>query len=254
MIFVADPEQVQDRLRPTAGGVNSNATRGDLFSAPALARQWERTLTDLVLSHQQPTTSARTVAATTGEQHQPTTWKTLEDGSEWNDYLDSAQNALGLPMFLFAAGPAAATAPVGAALPNAAPAWDDRFDDTPDTFEEEQTAEDLGSDPGAGPATSGPPPAWTPSQRQYYRCWLSRLADLVGVIGPIEAIAAAQLVILGAGAQCWDRENRPERLVQHRPRRPASPRPRRLARPPGRPGRQHPGHRPIPASTGHARR
>lgn len=209
LIFVADPDQVQHRLRPaTGGGANSNATRADLFSSLAMALQWEKTLTDLVLSHQQPTANRGTVAAKTGDQHQPISWKTLEDDSDWNNYLGNPQNALGLPMFLFAAGPTATTGPVGAALPNAAPAWDDRFDDTPDTFEEEQTAEDLGPDPGAGPTPSGPTPL-TPTQRQYYRHWLARLADLVGVLGPIEAIAAAQLVILGAGAQCWDRETGP---------------------------------------------
>ena len=206
MQFVADPDLVQVRLRPSsASGSGGNVTHAELFADPARAEKWYQALTALTLAHQQPTkTGSGSSAASTP--HQPGAWKTLEDEANWNDYADAAQNTLGLPIFLIAAGAAAATIKstvVGASLPSTAPAWEDRFDDTADTFEEEQTAEEVVDDPSLLPTAAAPMSSWL---RGRYRKWITQLSETMTQLGPIERIAAAQLVLVSAGAGCWDSE------------------------------------------------
>ncbi|MEO6701920.1 MAG: hypothetical protein ABI140_13015 [Jatrophihabitantaceae bacterium] len=206
MQFVADPDLVQLRLRPSsASGGGGNVTHAELFADPARAEKWYQALTALTLAHQQPTTTiGGTSAASTP--HQPGAWKTLEDEADWNDYADAAQNMLGLPIFLLAAGSAAATIKstvVGGSLPSNAPAWEDRFDDTADTFEEEQTAEEVVDDPTLVPTAPAPMSNW---QRGRYRKWITQLTEIMTQLGPIERIAATQLVLVSTGAGCWDGE------------------------------------------------
>lgn len=206
MQFVADPDLVQLRLRPSsASGGGGNVTHAELFADPARAEKWYQALTALTLAHQQPTKSG-SVSGAASSTHQPGAWKTLEDEADWNDYADTAQTTLGLPIFLLAAGPAATTIKstvVGASLPSTAPAWEDRFDDTADTFEEEQTAEEVVDDPTLVPTAPAPMSNW---QRGRYRKWITQLSDVMTQLGPIERIAAAQLVLVSTGAGCWDGE------------------------------------------------
>ena len=206
MQFVADPDLVQLRLRPSsASGGGGNVTHAQLFADPARAEKWYQALTALTLAHQQPTKTGTSTSAASSP-HQPGAWKTLEDEADWNDYADGAQNTLGLPIFMLASGSAAATMKstvVGALLPSTAPAWEDRFDDTADTFEEEQTAEEVVDDPTLVPTSPAPMSIW---QRGRYRNWLTQLSDVMTQLGPIERIAAAQLVLVSTGAGCWEGE------------------------------------------------
>ena len=106
--FVADPDLVRLRLRPTAGGGGGgNVTHAELFADPGRAERWYQALTALTLAHQQPATGSSS-ASGAAVARQPGAWKTLEDEANWNDYADAAQNTLGLPIFLLATGPAAA--------------------------------------------------------------------------------------------------------------------------------------------------
>ena len=206
MQFVADPDLVQLRLRPTSGSSgSSNVTHAELFADPSRAEKWYQALTALTLAHQQPSSTGGASSAASS-QHQPGAWKTLEDDADWNDYADAAQNTLGLPIFLLAAGSAVAmikSTVVGASLPSTAPAWEDRFDDTADAFEEEQTAEEIVDDPTLVPAGPTSMSNW---QRGRYRRWIAQLSDVMTQLGPIERIAAAQLVLVSTGAGCWEGE------------------------------------------------
>jgi hypothetical protein len=200
--FVADPQQIQYRLRPaTGGGVNRDVGPAQLFTSQILADQWQRALTDLLLSHERATAGQQPTATNHApHDHKPGAWHTLADASTWTDYADAARNALGMPIFLLAAGSAASSAIVGAGLPSAALAWEDRFDDTADSFEDDQTAENLDATRDDNPPTT----TMTANQRAYYRNWFARLTELMPRTGPIERLALTQLVIAGTGAQCWD--------------------------------------------------
>jgi hypothetical protein len=44
-------------------------------------------------------------------------------------------------------------------------------------------------------------------QRGRYRRWITQLSDVMTQLGPIERIAAAQLVLVSTGAGCWDGES-----------------------------------------------
>ena len=181
--FVEDPDLVQLRLRPTAGGSGGgNVTHAELFADPGRAERWYQALTALTLAHQQPGTGGSSASGAVARQ--PGAWKTLEDEANWNDYADAAQNTLGLPIFLLATGPAAAKSRVvGASLPSTAPAWEDRFDDPAEAFEEEQTAEEVVDDPALVPASPAPMSAW---QRGRYRKWITQLSEVMGQLGPID--------------------------------------------------------------------
>jgi hypothetical protein len=204
MQFVEDPDLVQLRLRPTAGGSGGgNVTHAELFADPGRAERWCHALTALTLAPEQPGTAGSS-ASGAAVARQPGAWKTLEGEANWNDYADAAQNTLGLPIFLLATGPAAAKSRVvGASLPSTAAAWEDRFDDTAEAFEEEQTAEEVVDDPALVPETPAPTSAW---QRGRYRKWITQLSEVMGQLGPIERIAAAQLVLVSPGVGCWDGE------------------------------------------------
>jgi hypothetical protein len=100
-------------------------------------------------------------------------------------------------------GSGATPRPVGATLANVAPAWEDRFDDTADAFEEGQTAEAIDS------SEVDPPVAreeLTAAQRSRLRSWVHNLSQLTTQLPPLERIAAAQLVIAATSALIWDED------------------------------------------------
>lgn len=200
--FLAYADHVVNRMRPTgAGRPNLDATVTDLFTSDVAAAQWHDALTRLLLTHSQGrarTGDGATAAGT--DSSGATNWRTLDDLDRWSDYADDALTRLGMPIFQLAAGSAAPTKPVGASLPNAAPAWEDQFDETTEAFEEDETAESMTA--GDTEATVATP--LSPYQRSRLRKWISDLVTLSPHLGPLERIAVTQLTIAGSTALIWE--------------------------------------------------
>lgn len=200
--FLAYADQVVIRMRPTgAGRPNVDATITELFTSDVTAALWHDALTRLLLTHSQGRAPTGDAAATTGHDSATASWRTLDDLDRWSDYADDALTRLGMPIFQLAAGSAATTKPVGSSLPNAAPAWEDHFDETTEAFEEDETAESMtaGDTESAVTATQ-----LSPYQRSRLRKWIADLVSLSPHLGPLERIAVTQLAITGSAALIWE--------------------------------------------------
>lgn len=108
-----------------------------------------------------------------------------------------------MPIFQLAVGTATKAGPIGASLSNAAPAWEDRFDETSDAFEEGETPESA-EELNKVEAATGAAPTLSRHQRSRLRKWLSTLVELGPQLGPLERIAVTQLVVSGSSALIWD--------------------------------------------------
>lgn len=204
MQFLAFPEQVVRRLQPTgAGRPNRDTTFAEIFSSDEVAYQWQTALTRLLLTHGQ---AARPGVATANsddrEDHVAATWRTLEDKDTWADYAEDALARPGMPIFRLAAGASVSPAVVGASLPNGAPAWEDRFAETIESFEEGLTVETVEhlDDVFIIPA----PTALTSYQRSRLRRWVTDVVALMPELGPYERLAVCQLAVSGSAAVIWD--------------------------------------------------
>jgi hypothetical protein len=202
--FLAFAEQVVNRLSPTGmQRPNHDSTAQELFASDAVAAQWHSALTRLLLAHGGQRVGS---AAPTGSGATPgvANWRTLDDDDSWSAYSDDALARLGMPIFELAVGASTTARSVGTALPNASPAWEDRFEETSEAFEEGTTAETAdqpNADAEAGADTSS---LLSPYQRSRRRKWLSDLVELVPQLGPLERITITQLAVLGSSALIWD--------------------------------------------------
>lgn len=206
--FLAYADHVIDRMRPTGTGrSNVDATVSDLFTSDAAAAQWHDALTRLLLTHSQGGAHVGDAAAAVAgtDSSGVASWRTLDDLDRWSDYADDALTRLGMPIFQLAAGRAAPTRPVGASLPNAAPAWEDQFDERPEAFEADETAESMIA--GDTEATVASP--LSPYRRSRLRKWIADLVTLSPHLGPLERIAVTQLTIAGSSALIWEAPGHP---------------------------------------------
>ncbi len=202
--FLAFPEHVIKRLQPTgAGRPNRDTTMAEIFTSDAAAHQWQEALTRLLLTHGRAARPGVVAASDEDRKvHVAATWRTLEEKDTWADYAEDALARLGMPIFRLAAGASASPAAVGASLPNSAPAWEDRFDETTESFEEGQTVETVEhlDDVLVTPA----PTALSSYQRSRLRRWVIDVVELMPVLGPYERIAVCQLAVSGSAAVIWD--------------------------------------------------
>lgn len=206
--FLAFPDAVVARLRPAGGDrVNHNALPAELFASDTIAAEWSAALTRLLLTHGRASTTTVASSQPPGHDHDVLhDWRTLDDPDAWAEYSEGALNRLGLPIFQLASG-ATTTKIVGAALPNAAPAWEDRFDDTSDAYEEDQTAETVDADEPDAPT---PTADLSAARRTRLRSWIGSLAQLSPALPPLECIAIAQLVTAGTSALIWNADSGPD--------------------------------------------
>lgn len=200
--FLAFPEAVTARLRPVSGEyANRNASPADLFASDTIAAQWSGALTRLLLSHGRARTAGVAGSPSVdGDYEVMHDWRTLDDPDAWAEYSEGALSRLGLPIFQLASGSPVGQV-VGAALPNAAPAWEDRFDDTDEAYEEDQSAETVDADEETSPAASTELSA---ARRGRLRKWISDVAELSKALPPLECIAIVQLVTAGTSALIWN--------------------------------------------------
>ena len=204
--FLAFAEQVVSRLSPTGTRrPNHDSTAQELFASDAVATQWLDALTRLLLTHGVAQRAGSAAPAGSGATPGVANWRTLDDEDSWSAYSDDALTRLGMPIFQLAAGASTTARSVGSALPNASPAWEDRFEETSEAFEEGATAETADqlndTDAEAGADTSSVLP---PYQRSRRRKWLRDLVELVPQLGPLERITITQLAVLGSSALIWD--------------------------------------------------
>lgn len=207
--FLAFPDAIVSRLRPAgAEHVNHNALPADLFASETIAAEWSGALTRLLLTHgRQPTPTVASGSTHYEHTEAVSDWRTLDDPDAWAEYSEGALNRLGLPIFQLASGDTASPKVVGAALPNASPAWEDQFDDTGDAYEEDQSAETVDA------SEDEPPPApvnLAPARRTRLRTWVGSVAQLAPKLPPLECIAIAQLVTAGTSALIWNADTGPE--------------------------------------------
>lgn len=206
--FLAFPAQIVNRMRPTgAGRPNYDSTMREIFASDVVAGQWHDALTRLLLTHGQAGGRTHAHSTTHGESMGTFNWRTLDDPDTWSGYADDALTRLGMPIFQLAAGAATAAKPVGSSLPNAAPAWEDHFEDTSESFEEGETAEQAEN---TTQDDAEPDTVLTPYQQSRLRNWVAALVELIPQLGPLERIAIAQLVIAGSSALIWEAPSGPK--------------------------------------------
>jgi hypothetical protein len=199
--FLAFPDHVVRRLLPTgAGRPNHDTSFAEIFASDAAARQWLDAMARLTQTHSgagRPGVSA--MRSDAHEDHISASWRTLEDDDSWSAYSEDALTRLGMPIFHLAAGLAPSL--VGASLPNAAPAWEDRFDETAEAFEEGETVESVEE---LDDVVVTAEPVLSSHQRGRLRAWLVQVVGLMPHLGPYERIAVCQLAISGSAALIWD--------------------------------------------------
>jgi hypothetical protein len=190
------------RLQPTGSGrPNHDASIAQIFTSDAAAHQWQEALTRLLLRHSQAGRPGVVATADKATEHVTASWRTLDDEDAWAAYSEDALARLGMPIFRLAAGKAAAPMMVGASLPNSAPAWEDRFEEIAESFEEgntDETVEHL-DDVNVAPA----PATLSAYQGGRLRRWLRDIVGLMPTLGPYERITACQLAISGSSAAIW---------------------------------------------------
>jgi hypothetical protein len=202
--FLAFPDAVVSRLRPSGGGhANRDLAPAELFASDTLAAEWSKALATLMLSHG----SASSVAgarSSTEPSSEPghANWHTLDTPDAWSAYADDALLRLGLPIFQLAAGAANERSVVGAGLPNVAPAWEDHFDEAAEAFEEGRQAEDV--EGLEEPPKIATPASLSAARRSRLRNWVRGLGTLAPQLPPLELIAVTQLITAGTSAQIWD--------------------------------------------------
>lgn len=200
--FLAFPGLVVNWMRPTgAGRPNYDSTMKELFASDVVAAQWHDALARLLLTHGQSGAPAGTTAPGSGQAAGTINWRTLDDLDRWSEYAEDALTRLGMPIFQLAAGGTTPAKPVGSSLSNAAPGWEDRFEETSESFEDDETAESAqtSSEDEATMAVELPP-----YQRTRLRKWMAGLVELIPHLGPLERIAVAQLAIAGSSALIWE--------------------------------------------------
>jgi hypothetical protein len=207
--FLALAEAVVNRLRPTgAHRPNHDASVAELFASEVIAAQWRDALTRLLFTNRQTGGAIGTARTPQRKSEVVANWRTLDDPDAWATYSEDALMRLGLPIFQVALGPIAASRTVGNSLPNTAPAWEDRFDDHHEAFEEGQTAETA--ETALSEDHASPPVDLTPQKRSRLRRFVSSLVEIVPQLGPLERIAVAQLATAGSAALIWDGASGPE--------------------------------------------
>ncbi len=201
--FLAFPELVVKRLQPTGSGrPNHDSTVEEIFSSFVVAAQWRDALTRLLLTHGQAGRVAVRPPIGESTPSSPSTWRTLDDVDTWTEYAEDALARLGMPIFQLAVGASTTAKPVGASLPNTAPAWEDRFEETSEAFDEGETAESIEDHSTASEGASAAD--LSPQQRSRLRRWIYDIVGLMPQLGPVERIAVCQLAITGSSARIWD--------------------------------------------------
>lgn len=202
--FLAFPDHVIRRLQTTGDSrPNRDATYAEIFASNTSAQHWLDALARLLQSHSGAGRPGVAHAATDGNaDHVTASWRTLDDEGAWTSYAEDALTRLGMPIFRLASGTTAGSVTVGASLPNAAPAWEDRFDETGEFFEEGESvesAEDL--DEVVAVAS---PASLSAYQRGRLRRWIHDAVQLMPSVAPYERIALCQLAVVGTTASIWD--------------------------------------------------
>lgn len=206
--FLAFPDHVVRRLQPTGiSRPNRDVTYADIFASETAAQHWLDALARLLQSHSGAGRPGATYAATDeNAEHVTTSWRTLDDEDVWTSYTEDALTRLGMPIFRLASGSPAGTATIGASLPNTAPAWEDRFEETGEAFEEGESAESaehLGEVVVAAAATL------SAHQRGRLRRWIHDAVQIMPSVAPYERIALCQLAVVGTTASIWDAADGP---------------------------------------------
>lgn len=207
--FLAFPDHVIRRLQPTgASRPNRDATYADIFASDTAAQNWLDALARLLQSHSGAGRPGATYASANGNaEHVTASWRTLADEDEWTSYTEDALTRLGMPIFRLASGSPAGSVPVGASLPNTAPAWEDRFEETGETFEEGESAESAEDrDEVAVVAAAA---TLSAHQRGRLRRWIHDAVQLMPLVAPYERIALCQLAVVGTTASIWDSADGP---------------------------------------------
>lgn len=201
--FLAFADQVVKRMQPVgAGRPNHNSTVSDIFSSDVAAAQWHDALTRLLLTHGQSSKAPSLPIDSQDSSSTPSVWRTLDDADTWADYAENALVRLGMPIFQLAVGSVSAPKPVGSSLPNTAPAWEDRFEETTEAFEEGETVETAEHVSDASGLET--PIILSSHQRTRLRRWVNDIVTLMPQLGPLEQVAICQLTIAGSSALIWD--------------------------------------------------
>lgn len=202
--FLAFPDQVVRRLQPIGiSRPNRDMTYADIFASDTAAQHWLDALARLLQSHSGAGRPVATGAATDGNAEQVTaSWRTLDDVDVWTSYTEDALTRLGMPIFLLASGSPVGAAAIGASLPNTAPAWEDRFEETVEAFEEGESVESA--ERLDGRVLVAAPANLSAHQRGRLRRWVHEAVKLMPSVAPYERIALCQLAVVGTTASIWD--------------------------------------------------
>ncbi|MGJ6980686.1 hypothetical protein ACSDQ9_09190 [Aestuariimicrobium soli] len=199
--FVASVKQVLTRIRRSVGSVpNADVSVSEMFADPEAAKAWYSGLVALIHSHSAAGLPGVVASGSTSEERVSEAWRSLDDPDTWNDYCIDALERLGLPIFECAAT-SSQTDRAGLPLPNGAPAWEDTFEDVDEVFEEDQTAEEVDNlEEVEQTSVSGSAGSHATVNGLKF---LKNLVQLMPRLGPIERVAACQVMISGTAANWW---------------------------------------------------